>query len=173
MCQLIAPALLTCAAICGLLVWVEAESERWLWVGLAVSTILVAGAVVASLSAPASTTVGRSCLAVAVLVSAALGGGLLARAGLQWAGMSKIAGTLPASAWIGVVERLTLTLALLLSLPEIAALVIAVKALGQYAETSGSATPENHAAAARILGTLLSLAWALGCYASWRVALAR
>ena len=69
---------------------------------------------------------------------------------------------LPASHWIGVFERFGFTLALLLGLPEVAAVLLAVKALGLYASTS-----DDRPAALRVLGTLVSVAWALLCYAAW------
>jgi hypothetical protein len=72
---------------------------------------------------------------------------------------------LPASPWIGVFERFAFTLALLVGLPEVAAILLVVKALGVYA--SGS---DSRPAALRVMGTLVSVSWALLCYAAWWLA---
>lgn len=66
---------------------------------------------------------------------------------------------LPMTAWIGAVERFGFTLALLIGLPTVAAILIGVKALGSYA------AKDNHLPALRVLGTLASVSWALVIYA--------
>lgn len=69
---------------------------------------------------------------------------------------------MPASAVIGVVERLAFIVALLIGLPEVAAVVFVIKALGQYSMTS-----TNRVAATRVLGSLLSIAWGLLAYVAY------
>jgi hypothetical protein len=65
---------------------------------------------------------------------------------------------LPATGWVGLIERFGFSLALVLGLPEVAALIVGVKALGTYTPV---ATAGNTTSAARVLGTLTSVAWAL------------
>lgn len=58
--------------------------------------------------------------------------------------------------WIGLLERLGVTAAILAGMPEGAAVVVAVKGLGRYAELR-----ENPGASERfVIGTLASLVWA-------------
>src|SRR5690606_9771856 len=45
---------------------------------------------------------------------------------------------LPATVWIGIVERFGFTLALLIGLPTVAAILLGVKALGQYVVKNNS-----------------------------------
>src|SRR5690606_39595629 len=59
--------------------------------------------------------------------------------------------TLPMTSWIGAVERFGFSLALLLGLPTVAAILIGVKALGAYTAT------DNKIPAKRVLGTLVSV----------------
>ena len=69
--------------------------------------------------------------------------------------------------WIGVLERLGLTAAILAGRFELAAVVVAIKALGRYPEIR-----ENPAVSERfIIGTLASLLVAAGCGALGLVAL--
>ena len=45
------------------------------------------------------------------------------------------------------------------------ALIVAIKALGQYVEAAGTADrTHNTTAAGRVLGTLLSVCWTLYCF---------
>ncbi|QGQ19365.1 hypothetical protein GC089_09130 [Cellulomonas sp. JZ18] len=58
--------------------------------------------------------------------------------------------------WIGLLERLGVTGAILAGMPEGAAIVVAVKGLGRYAELR-----DNPGASERfVIGTLASLVWA-------------
>ncbi|QCB93634.1 hypothetical protein [Cellulomonas shaoxiangyii] len=58
--------------------------------------------------------------------------------------------------WIGLLERLGVTAAILAGMPEGAAIVVAVKGLGRYAELR-----DNPGASERfVIGTLASLVWA-------------
>lgn len=100
-------------------------------------------------------------IAASALVAAVAGGGAVVRMVLDWAyGDQPDPERLPGSAWIGVAERFAFTLALIIGATEIAAVVLAAKALGVYA-----ATRNNGTAAVRVLGTLVSIGWALFCFA--------
>ncbi|WP_240644020.1 hypothetical protein [Antribacter gilvus] len=62
-------------------------------------------------------------------------------------------------AWLGVLERLAITSALLAGYPYGIAIVVAIKGLGRYAELR-----EHPVASERfVVGTLASLIWAVGC----------
>lgn len=100
-------------------------------------------------------------IAAGALWAAVLGGGAVVRMVLEWAnGGQPDPDRLPGSAWIGVAERFAFTLALIIGATEIAAVVLAAKALGVYATRKDNAT-----AAVRVLGTLVSIGWALHCFA--------
>ena len=100
-------------------------------------------------------------IAASSLWAAVLGGGAVVRMVLEWAhGGQPDPERLPGSSWIGVAERFAFTLALIIGAIEIAAVVLAAKALGVYAATKG-----NDTAAVRVLGTLVSIGWALFCVA--------
>lgn len=61
-------------------------------------------------------------------------------------------------AWIGVLERLAATGAVLAGQPALIAIIVAVKGLGRFDELKG-----NPAASEKfVVGTLLSLVWAAG-----------
>jgi hypothetical protein len=70
---------------------------------------------------------------------------------------------LPASVWIGIVERLGLIVALLMAMPSVAALLLGIKALGIYVADRRGGT--NALSAERVVGTLASVTWALLCFA--------
>jgi hypothetical protein len=118
-------------------------------------------AIVLSVSAAQPGPAGMATIAVATITAATFAGWPVTAAILQVA--LKVATTepnmkLPASGWIGLAERFGFSLALILGLPEVAALIVGVKALGTYATPTepGDTTP-----AARVLGTLTSVGWAL------------
>jgi hypothetical protein len=69
---------------------------------------------------------------------------------------------LTGGAWIGVLERIAVTSALLVGLPEGVAVALAVKGLGRYPELRD---PTTAAAAAErfIIGTFASVLWAAAC----------
>jgi hypothetical protein len=68
------------------------------------------------------------------------------------------AGALRGGTWIGLLERLATTGALLLGEPTAVAAIVAVKGLGRFPELK-----ENPAASERfVVGTLASLVWAAG-----------
>jgi hypothetical protein len=99
-------------------------------------------------------------IAASALWAAVLGGGAVVRMVLEWAnGGQPDPDRLPGSAWIGVAERFAFTLALIIGATEIAAVVLAAKALGVYATRK-----DNVTAAVRVLGTLVSIGWALFCF---------
>lgn len=61
-------------------------------------------------------------------------------------------------AWIGVLERLAVSSTLLVGWPEGLAIILAIKALGRYAELGKSGAAERF-----ILGTFASQLWACAC----------
>lgn len=61
-------------------------------------------------------------------------------------------------AWIGLLERLAVSSTLLMGWPEGLAIILAVKALGRYAELGKSGAAERF-----ILGTFASQLWACAC----------
>ncbi|WGW13114.1 hypothetical protein LWF01_04890 [Saxibacter everestensis] len=67
--------------------------------------------------------------------------------------------------WIGILERLAVTIAILAGYPEAIAFVIAVKGLGRFAELKNTVG----AAERFIIGTLASLLWAtaIGVLTRW------
>lgn len=82
----------------------------------------------------------------------------------QRGGLEMPEASLPATVWIGIAERAAIAIALTLGLKEFAAVVLGVKALGQYQGAS------NHLPAARVLGTLVSAIWALCCFSVYFIA---
>lgn len=63
--------------------------------------------------------------------------------------------------WIGVLERLAVTAAILAGFPEAIAVVIAVKGLGRYPELrAGDGDDHSVTAETFIIGTLASYVWA-------------
>jgi hypothetical protein len=162
-------ALLIAAAVLGgaLAIW-RRESNA---IGWAVAQLLlVAAAGVAALVLPAAPTSWSIPLAICGVLAATFGGGIVVKVVLRLAGHPQaVVDDLPASAWIGLVERFGMTFALVLGRAEIAAVIIAVKALGTY--SAGSSTgassggDRNRVASVRVLGTLTSVIWALLCYA--------
>jgi len=70
-------------------------------------------------------------------------------------------GLLQGGLWIGVLERLAITGAILAGRPEAIAVVIAIKGLGRYPELRGGSGEQASKAAERfIVGTLASFIWA-------------
>jgi len=123
--------------------------------------VLVAAAGVIALLVPAAP--GSSIpLAVCAILAATFGGGVVVKVVLRLSGHPMTeADDLPASAWIGMAERFAMTFALVIGQAGIAAVVIAVKALGSY---HGDARGTNRTASIRVLGTLTSVIWALLCF---------
>jgi hypothetical protein len=130
---------------------------------------LVSVTILLALLTPGLDAIGTTVVAIGVVLAAAAGGGVIVRSVIHLAGHSgELAEDLPASAWIGVIERFGFSLALILGAPEIAAVIVAVKALGSYA-----ASDRNRVGATRVLGTLTSIAWALLCFAVFWIVRAR
>ncbi len=130
---------------------------------------LVGVAILLALLTPPLGAFGTAVVAIGVVLASATGGGVVVRSVIQLAGHSgELAEDLPASAWIGVIERFGFSLALILGVPEIAAVIVAVKALGSYA-----ASDRNRVGATRVLGTLTSIGWALFCFAVFWIVRAR
>ncbi len=70
-------------------------------------------------------------------------------------------GLLKGGRWIGVLERLAVTGAIISGFPEAVAVVIAIKGLGRYPELRGRTGDDSSAASERfIVGTLASFVWA-------------
>lgn len=66
--------------------------------------------------------------------------------------------------WIGMLERLAVTGAILAGFPEAVAVVIAVKGLGRYPELRAGGGADHHVTAETfIIGTLASYVWAALC----------
>jgi len=138
--------------------------------------VLVAAAGVMVLISPAPAPAWSIPIAVCAVLAATFGGGIVVKVVLRLAGHPQaIVDDLPASAWIGLVERFAMTFALVLGRAEIAAVVIAVKALGTYSASggAGSSSDRNRMASVRVLGTLTSVTWALLCYAVYAIARAK
>jgi len=135
-----------------------------------VQLVLVGAAGVLTLVWPPSS--GSSIpLAVCAVLAATFGGGIVVKVVLRLAGHPMTeADDLPASAWIGMAERFAMTFALVIGQGAIAAVVIAVKALGDY---RGDDRGTNRVASIRVLGTLTSVIWALLCFGVLAVAQSR
>ena len=72
---------------------------------------------------------------------------------------AEAARVLAGSVWIGLLERLAVTLSILASFPEGVAVVVAIKGLGRFYELR-----ERPAARERfVVGTLASMVWAGAC----------
>ncbi|UNX53230.1 hypothetical protein MF406_09315 [Georgenia sp. TF02-10] len=72
-------------------------------------------------------------------------------------------GVLRGGTWIGMLERLAITGAVLAGYPEATAVVLAVKGLGRYPELREAHPDKRSPAAERfIIGTLASYVWAGG-----------
>lgn len=112
-------------------------------------------------------------LAVApvALAASAVGGAVLVERLLARVSTNGAAsGLLKGGRWIGVLERLAVTGAVMAGVPEAVAVVTAIKGLGRYPELRGGHGEEGSAAAERfIIGTLASFFWAglLGLGARW------
>jgi len=144
----------------------NSDAVGWAIVQLA----LVASAGVIALILPVSSRSSIP-LAVCAVLAATFGGGVVVKVVLRLAGHSMTEDDdLPASAWIGMAERFAMTFALVIGQGGIAAVVIAIKALGDY---RGDARGTNRMASIRVLGTLSSVIWALLCFAVLVVAQTR
>lgn len=122
-----------------------------------------------AISGPADSRVERE-LAVSLAIVASLAcGGPMTRAVLRLADPGTpvdplgpaFIGVLTGGAWIGALERIAITTALLARWPEGLALVLAVKGLGRYPELRNAAQPG--AAERFIIGTFTSALWAAAC----------
>ena len=108
-------------------------------------------------------TVFWSVLIVLGALAAAAGGGMwVVGSLLKMVGPDVEArGLLRGGRWIGILERLAITGAIISGFPEAAAVVIAVKGLGRYPELRGRTGEDSSAASERfIVGTLASFVWA-------------
>ncbi len=153
--------LLIATAVVGgaLAIW-RRESSAIGWAILQLVLVAAAGALVVLGPAPASAW--SIPLASCAVLAATFGGGIVVKVVLRLAAHPMTAADdLPASAWIGMAERFAMTFALAIGQGAIAAVVIAVKALGSY---RGDDRGTNRVASIRVLGTLTSVIWALLCF---------
>ncbi|WP_145978748.1 hypothetical protein [Granulicoccus phenolivorans] len=163
----IAVSALAVAGLVGCRPQIRARRDRHLRdYGLA-CIILYAVCLILAALAPNLTGPLRLWLVFAVIVAAVFGGGpfvvLVVRiSGLK--GDAKEQPSLPGSAVIGMVERGSFIVALILGLTDVAAVLVGVKALGVYA-----ARDDHRIPAFRVLGTLLSISWALALFALLKV----
>lgn len=88
-------------------------------------------------------------------------GMVVVRAALSRVRPATTPGVLRGGTWIGVLERLLITGGILVAMPEVIAVVIAVKGLGRYPELRETEPELRGGVAERfIIGTLASFAWA-------------
>lgn len=98
---------------------------------------------------------------VSLALSAALGAAVVSWVLKRIGSDGAEAGVLRGGMWIGVLERLAITGGLLVGMPEVVAVVIAIKGLGRYPELRNSDHEHRGRAAERfIIGTLSSFLWA-------------
>lgn len=157
--------LLALTAAVGLLLTARGERMRPLWGAAILAALLAFTGALAWMAddAPVGVVQGAT---VAAVLAAVLGGGPVATAVLRAADPAAIgvAGgpqdptILRGGAWIGVLERAAVSVAILTGSAEALAVVIAVKGLGRFAELRAPAAAERF-----IVGTLASGLWAAGC----------
>lgn len=101
-------------------------------------------------------------IVVAALGLSAALGALLVSMILRWVEPEGYApGVLRGGTWIGVLERLAITGAIIAGHPEAVAVVLAVKGLGRYPELRATHSAQRAKATERfIIGTLVSYLWA-------------
>lgn len=152
--------LIAAAAIGGGVALFRRTSDAIGWAVVQLALVSAAGVlVVVAPAPPASWSIP---LAVCAVLAATFGGGIVVKAVLRLSGHPMTeADDLPAAAWIGLAERFAMTFALVIGQGAIAAVVIAVKALGSY---RGDVQGTNRVASIRVLGTLSSVIWALLCF---------
>lgn len=131
--------------------------------GMVVSTA-VGGAIAAVITMHGAWVGAVSVLCVAL---AALGGAPLVDRVLRSASRTEAdpiedATPLAGGLWIGVAERISVAVSLMVGWPEGLLLVTAVKGVGRYPELS-KAGSEQHYAEKFIIGSFFSLLWACGC----------
>lgn len=153
----------------ALLGWWQPEPS---WPALALGMLIVALILAASGSEPDRS--GRIVLTALVVLAAAAGGGPLTVAVLRFASAHArprlpepgrpdprpVEDILRGGAWIGVLERLAVTVALIAGWPEGLAVVLAVKGLARYPELRA---PGAGASERFIIGTFTSVLWATAC----------
>ncbi|HEY4632126.1 MAG TPA: hypothetical protein VIG96_12525 [Blastococcus sp.] len=157
--------LLAVTAAGGLVLTARGERVRPYWAGAILAALLAVAAVVAwAADTPADGLLQG--VTVAAVLAAVLGGGPVATAVLGAADPSAVGvaggpqdpSILRGGAWIGVLERAAVSVALLAGSAEGLAVVLAVKGLGRFAELRAPAAAERF-----IVGTLASGIWAAGC----------
>lgn len=167
----IAVSALAVAGLVGCRPQIRARRDRHLRdYGLACIILYAVCLILAALAPPNLTGPPlRLWLVFAVIVAAVFGGGpfvvLVVRISGLKGGDAKEQPSLPGSAVIGMVERGSFIVALILGLTDVAAVLVGVKALGVYAARDDHRIPP----AFRVLGTLLSISWALALFALLKV----
>jgi hypothetical protein len=158
---IVAGLLIATALIGGALAIWRRESNAVGWAIVQLVLVAAAGSLVAF--GPVAASGWTIPLAICAVLAATFGGGIVVMVVLRLAGHPMTADDdLPSSAWIGMAERFAMTFALAIGQAAIAAVVIAVKALGSY---RGDDRGTNRVASIRVLGTLTSVIWALLCFA--------
>jgi len=153
--------LIATAVVGGALALWARRSDAIGWAIVQLGLVAAAGAV--ALAWPGTHAGSTVLLAGCAVLAATFGGGIVVRVVLRLAGHPLTAADdLPATEWIGMAERFAMTFALVIGQGGIAAVVIAIKALGDY---RGDARGTNRMASIRVLGTLASVIWALLCFA--------
>ena len=161
---------LSLVALSGILLWVTPLGRLLPATPVAAAhVLLLAFCLVAVLIVDEPSSAIRPWLVVGVVAAAVFGGAVVVRSGFALAARDSLSATqpmLPGSAWIGAAERFGIVVSLVMGIPEMAAVIVAIKALGQYVEAAGAASKtHNTTAASRVLGTLLSVCWTLFCVA--------
>ncbi|UOY02176.1 hypothetical protein [Blastococcus sp. PRF04-17] len=156
---------LAVVAAVGLLLTARGERRRPAWAAAFLAALLVLSGALAWMAEDVAGGVLEGGTAAAVL-AAVLGGGPIATAVLRAADPASIGvaggpqdpAILRGGAWIGVLERAAIAVAMLAGSAEALAVVVAIKGLGRFAELRAPAAAERF-----IVGTLASGLWAAGC----------
>jgi hypothetical protein len=151
----------------------------WRWLPVALVTLLMAGAGLATALGSHLTGRAHAAFVVVGLLGAAVGGSQVTSAvfeaiddtnaqeaaaqdtGAPDTDLRSAGQVLRGGAWIGVLERIAVLAALVARWPEGIAIVLAVKGLGRYPELRSGTNPSL--AERFIIGTLVSVLWAALC----------
>ncbi|QMW65171.1 hypothetical protein H4N58_13230 [Mumia sp. ZJ1417] len=165
------------AAAVGLVGWAFARTTTVRVVTGAGLAVALALAVVATIFEDPVTGSRHDVMVLFALVLAVSGGAVVTTAAFEvidsarpavgeGATVKAAADVLRGGAWIGALERLAVFGALAARWPEGVAIVLAVKGLGRYPELRAQetgGTPHSGAAERFIIGTMVSVIWAVAC----------
>lgn len=160
--------LLGVAVACAAAWWQASRRRRPRVMTLLLGAMLASTAGAAVLACSVTVTaVACGVVATLCVVLAALGGAPLVERVLQSASRTEVDPIgndtpLAGGLWIGVAERISVSVALMVGWPEGLLLVTAVKGVGRYPELS-SKGGEQHYAEKFIIGSFFSVLWACGC----------